>query len=164
MSLNTVPADILLEIADYLSCSAEVLHLSLTVRANYHSVPPLHTEDTHHSHRESPMRSPQPSIRASSCAVLHNACARSICSTLGPSVHDMSARSASARTHLAAGHRRGGAVGYCPMRMQCRLPCAVRRSISRSCVALPGTARSCPRMTTCGSRCASRASSLPSVY
>ena len=34
MSLNTVPADILLEIADYLSCSAEVLHLYLTVRAN----------------------------------------------------------------------------------------------------------------------------------
>ncbi|KAI0249590.1 hypothetical protein BJV78DRAFT_1276096 [Lactifluus subvellereus] len=30
MSLNTVPADILLEIADYLSCPAEVLHLYLT--------------------------------------------------------------------------------------------------------------------------------------
>jgi hypothetical protein len=33
MSLNTVPADILLEIVDYLSCSSEILHLYLTVRA-----------------------------------------------------------------------------------------------------------------------------------
>lgn len=30
--MNTVPADILLEIADYLSCPSEVLHLYLTVR------------------------------------------------------------------------------------------------------------------------------------
>ena len=32
MSMNTVPADVLLEIADYLSCPSEVLHLYLTVR------------------------------------------------------------------------------------------------------------------------------------
>lgn len=32
--MNTVPADVLLEIADYLSCPSEVLHLYLTVRAN----------------------------------------------------------------------------------------------------------------------------------
>ncbi len=31
MSMNTVPADVLLEIADYLSCPSEVLHLYLTV-------------------------------------------------------------------------------------------------------------------------------------
>lgn len=109
------------------------------------------------------MRSLQPSIRVSSCVALRNACARSICSTLDLSVHDTSVHSASARTHLAAGHRRGGAVGHCPMRMRCRPLCAARRNISRSCVALPGTARSCPRMTTCGSRCASCASSLPSI-
>ena len=33
MSMNTVPADILLEIADYLSPPSEVLHLYLTVRS-----------------------------------------------------------------------------------------------------------------------------------
>jgi hypothetical protein len=37
MSLNTVPADILLEIADYLSCPSEVLHLYLTVRPSVRS-------------------------------------------------------------------------------------------------------------------------------
>lgn len=35
MSLNTVPADILLEIADYLSCPSEVFNLYLTVRPFY---------------------------------------------------------------------------------------------------------------------------------
>jgi hypothetical protein len=34
MSLNIVPADVLLEIADYLTCPSEILHLYLTVRAN----------------------------------------------------------------------------------------------------------------------------------
>jgi hypothetical protein len=34
MSMNIVPADVLLEIADYLSCPSEILHLYLTVRAN----------------------------------------------------------------------------------------------------------------------------------
>lgn len=32
--MNIVPADVLLEIADYLSCPSEILHLYLTVRAN----------------------------------------------------------------------------------------------------------------------------------
>lgn len=32
--MDTVPADVLLEIADHLSCPSEVLHLYLTVRAN----------------------------------------------------------------------------------------------------------------------------------
>jgi hypothetical protein len=37
MSMNIVPADVLLEIADYLSCPSEILHLYLTVRSNgYH--------------------------------------------------------------------------------------------------------------------------------
>lgn len=35
--MNTVPADVLLEIADYLSCPSEVLHLYLTVRTNNYS-------------------------------------------------------------------------------------------------------------------------------
>jgi hypothetical protein len=35
MSLNTVPADILLEIADYFSCPSEVFNLYLTVRPFY---------------------------------------------------------------------------------------------------------------------------------
>lgn len=35
MSLSTVPADILLEIADYLSCPSEVFNLYLTVRPFY---------------------------------------------------------------------------------------------------------------------------------
>jgi hypothetical protein len=35
MSLSTVPADILLEIADYLSCPSEVFNLYLTVRLFY---------------------------------------------------------------------------------------------------------------------------------
>ena len=34
MPMNAIPADILLEIADHLSCPSEVLHLYLTVRAN----------------------------------------------------------------------------------------------------------------------------------
>jgi hypothetical protein len=34
MSMNIVPADVLLEIADYLSCPSEILHLYLTVRFN----------------------------------------------------------------------------------------------------------------------------------
>jgi hypothetical protein len=34
MSMDTIPADVLLEIADYLPCPSEVLHLYLTVRAN----------------------------------------------------------------------------------------------------------------------------------
>jgi hypothetical protein len=34
MSMDIVPADVLLEIADYLSCPSEILHLYLTVRAN----------------------------------------------------------------------------------------------------------------------------------
>ena len=34
MSMNIVPADVLLEIADYLSRPSEILHLYLTVRAN----------------------------------------------------------------------------------------------------------------------------------
>ena len=34
MSMNIVPADVLLEIADYLSCPSEILHLYLTVRVN----------------------------------------------------------------------------------------------------------------------------------
>ena len=34
MSMNIVPADVLLEVADYLSCPSEILHLYLTVRAN----------------------------------------------------------------------------------------------------------------------------------
>lgn len=37
MSLNAVPADILLEIADYLSCPSEVFNLYLTVRL-FHSI------------------------------------------------------------------------------------------------------------------------------
>jgi hypothetical protein len=34
IAMNTVPADVLLEIADHFSCPSEVLHLYLTVRAN----------------------------------------------------------------------------------------------------------------------------------
>jgi len=34
MFMDIVPADVLLEIADYLSCPSEILHLYLTVRLN----------------------------------------------------------------------------------------------------------------------------------
>lgn len=38
MSMNIVPADVLLEIADYLSCPSEILHLYLTVRSDNYTM------------------------------------------------------------------------------------------------------------------------------
>ena len=75
MSLSTVPADILLEIADYLSCPTEILHLYLTVRAKKSHFKFLFLLLlTHvHSPHELPMRSPRPSIHASSCEAPPNA-------------------------------------------------------------------------------------------
>ena len=44
--MNIVPADVLLEIADYLSCPSEILHLYLTVRVNNHPMAHAKPEPT----------------------------------------------------------------------------------------------------------------------
>ena len=46
MSMNIVPADVLLEIADYLPCPSEILHLYLTVRANNYPMTNAECEST----------------------------------------------------------------------------------------------------------------------
>jgi hypothetical protein len=132
---------------------------SISHRARQYHYPVATDCNIHGSPHESPMRSPQPSIHASSCGAPSNACARSLCSTLDPSVHDTFARSVSVQTHPAGGHR-GGVAAHCQMGLWYRLQCVAQRSISRFCAALRGTARSYLRMTTCGSHYACCASSI----
>jgi len=175
MSLNTVPADILLEIADYLSCPSEVFNLYLTVRPFYSvHVPTQQPAEIHkkktYSPQESQMRSPRRSTRALSCAVRRSALIHSTCSTRTPRARATFACSVSPRTtrlcthprprvrELDDGCRPDGAEACYRMGMWCRRLCGVRRVTSRSCARLCGMARSCRRMTICGSHCVFRAS------
>jgi hypothetical protein len=115
------------------------------------------------------MRSRRHSTPASSCAAQPNASTRSTCSTHAPIAPGTSAHLAyvptrSRRGGLAAAlaldtlPRLGGAAVRCRMRMPCRLLCWAWRGTLKSCDVLCGMARSCPRMMTCGSPCASCAS------
>ena len=172
MSLNTVPADILLEIADYLSCPSEVFNLYLTVRPFYsiHTGNPLKYKKNPYRPQESQMRSPRRSTRALSCAARRSALIRSTCSTHTPRARATFACSVSPRTtrlcthprprvrELDDGCRPDGAAACYRTGMWCRRLCGARRVTSRSCARLCGMARSCRRMMTCGSHCVFRAS------
>jgi hypothetical protein len=160
MSINSVPADILLDIADHLTSPAEVLHLYLTVCT--YSI--IHMAVTHSkisrclcSRRRSQTRSPQLSIRSLRSAVQPNASIHSTCSSPDPTAHDTSVLSASAQTSQVADGHPSGVVARCRADTWCLLRCGVRRRTWRSCVRLRGTERSCPHTTTCGSRSVSRA-------
>lgn len=106
------------------------------------------------------MPSHQLSIPVSSCVAQRNASTPSTCSTPDPIAPGTSARLASVpirspqEGELAHPPRLGGAVVPCPMRMPCHLLCWAWRGTLKSCDVSCGTARSCPRMMTCGSPCA----------
>lgn len=156
MSINTVPADILLDIADHLTRPAEVLHLYLTVCTYSIMWPSLAQNFYLLSRPRSQTRSPQHSTLSSPSAVQPNAYIRSTCSSHAPTAHDTSALSASARTSQGGRRPSGAAVSF-RADIWCLRRCGGRRRISRYCARLCGTERSCHRTTICGSRFVYRA-------
>ena len=115
------------------------------------------------------MPSHRHSIPVLPCVAQPNASIPSTCSTPDPIAPDMSARLAFVRIpspqegQLAPPPRPGGAVVLFRMRMPCHLLCWAWRGTLKSCNVLCGTARSYPRMMTCGSPCGYCASLTPSL-